>query len=67
MQLAVVRALIVPPGSVRFDQLTGTKLLAQMKTHFTFTTIKGIAKTLIMIMKKVINCLCMLIFNKHEF
>lgn len=55
LQLAVVKALVIPPGSVRFDPLTGTKLLAQMKIHYTFNTIKGFAEILNKIMKKEID------------
>ncbi|KAG7154018.1 Myb-binding protein 1A-like 1 [Homarus americanus] len=54
VQLTVVKKLIVPPGSVRFDHLTGTKLLTQMKTNYTLTTIKGLAKILIKIIRRQI-------------
>ena len=30
LQLAIVRRLVSPPGSVNFDHMTGTKILAQM-------------------------------------
>ncbi|XP_064085146.1 myb-binding protein 1A-like protein [Macrobrachium nipponense] len=46
IQLAIAKVLIKKPGSVRFDQLTGTKLLSQMRLHFTPDTIINIAKIL---------------------
>lgn len=52
MQLAVVRALITPPGSVRFDQLAGHKVLAEMMPHFTLKTLKGFTTTLLEMMNK---------------
>lgn len=53
VQLAVVKALILPPGTVRFDLLTGTKLLTQMKAHFSIRTIKKTAEILAKIMRNV--------------
>ncbi|XP_063864304.1 uncharacterized protein LOC135102731 [Scylla paramamosain] len=52
VQLAVVRALVTPPGSVRFDQLTGHKVLALMVPHFTLKTLKGFTKTLLEVVNK---------------
>nr|XP_053628149.1 myb-binding protein 1A-like protein [Cherax quadricarinatus] len=46
---------LVIPQHFRFDPLTGTKLLAQMKIHYTFNTIKGFAEILNKIMKKEID------------
>ncbi|KAK3867115.1 hypothetical protein Pcinc_027399 [Petrolisthes cinctipes] len=46
IQLAVLRALVLPPGSIRFDQLTGTKLLSQMMSHLSLSSLKGFAEIL---------------------
>ena len=49
----MVRALVTPPGSVRFDQLAGHKVLALMVPLFTFKTLKGVTKTLLEVVNKV--------------
>ncbi|KAK7086868.1 hypothetical protein SK128_002697 [Halocaridina rubra] len=50
VQLAVAQVIIEKPGSARFDQLTGTKLLNQMKWHFTPATVKAVSE----IVRKII-------------
>ncbi|XP_045113019.1 uncharacterized protein LOC123505591 isoform X2 [Portunus trituberculatus] len=55
LQLAVVSVLVTPPGSVRFDQLTGHKVLAVMVPHFTLNTLKGFTKILLEEMNKPVK------------
>lgn len=52
LQLVVVQALITQPGSVRFDQLGGHKVLAVMMPSFTLSTLKGFASILLEVLNK---------------
>ncbi|XP_076040765.1 MYB binding protein 1a [Oratosquilla oratoria] len=46
IQLAVLRAIVSPPGSVRFDKLTGTKFLQQAYKDLALPSVKGFASLL---------------------
>ena len=61
IQLAVVRVLVSPPCSVRFDQLTGHKVLAVMTSCFTLKTIMGFTEILLEVVNKVSVCVCVMI------
>jgi len=53
LQTAVVSALIIKPGSVRFDKLTGTRLLQQACEHLSAGAIKVLANQLLHIVKNL--------------